>query len=78
MKGTKRKEIHRLKKPDYKDIEISSPDKKSFAGTTSFVLNLYDLVSDPKTDEIVHWNPESDDHSFRIMDASQFSKLILP
>ena len=31
MKGTKRKEIHRLKKPDYKDIEISSPDKKLVA-----------------------------------------------
>ena len=78
MKRTKRNEINRLKKPDLKDIEISSPDKISVAGITSFVLNLYDLVTDPKTDEIVHWNPESDDHSFRIVDASQFSKLILP
>ena len=43
---------------------------------TSFLINLYNLVSDQESDHIVRW--KSKDNKFMIIDKEMFTDQILP
>ena len=66
---------------DSENIAEKLIKERKIALISNFLVNLYNLVKDPDTNEIVSWNTEtSDDHSFVfvIKDQITFCDLILP
>ena len=57
-------------------VPISSEEGLEIKNLTSFLVNLYTLVSDSASDHIVRWNLKN--NTFMIMDPETFTDVILP
>ena len=77
-------EIYGQEHDESEDIAEKLIKDRKIALISSFLVNLYNIVADPDTNEIVSWNTENetsdelDDQSFVIKDQTTFCDVVLP